>query len=34
MNTHITVLEFILISGVSLVTYAAVKAAYETWFKK
>jgi len=34
MNNHITVLEFILVSGVSLVTYAAVKAAYETWFKK
>jgi hypothetical protein len=34
MNTHITVLEFILISGLSLVIYAAVKAAYETWIKK
>jgi hypothetical protein len=34
MGTHITILEFILVSGVSLVTYAAVKAAYETWFKK
>ena len=34
MNTHITIAEFILVSAGSLVTYAAVKAAYETWFKK
>ena len=34
MNTHITIVEFILVSAVSLVVYAAVKAAYETWFKK
>jgi len=34
MNTHITILEFILVSVLTLITYAAVKAAYETWFKK
>ncbi len=34
MGTHITIAEFILVSVVSLVLYAAVKAAYETWFKK
>ena len=34
MNTHITIFEAVLVSAVSLVTYAAVKAAYETWFKK
>ena len=33
MNTHITILEAVLVSAVSLVVYAAVKAAYETWFK-
>ncbi len=33
MNTHITILEFVLVSAVSLIVYAAVKAAYETWFK-
>jgi hypothetical protein len=34
MNTHITIFEAVLVSGLSLVIYAAVKAAYETWFKK
>ena len=34
MNTHITILEFILVSVLTLIIYAAVKAAYETWFKK
>ena len=34
MNTHITILDIILVSTVSLIIYAAVKAAYETWFKK
>jgi len=34
MNTHITILEAGLIGVVSLVMYAGIKAAYETWFKK
>ena len=34
MGTHITILEAVLVGVVSLVIYAAVKAAYETWFKK
>lgn len=33
MGTHITILEFVVISGLSILGYAAVKAAYETWFK-
>lgn len=34
MGTHITIAEFILISVVSILVYAAVRAAYDTWFKK
>ena len=34
MGTHITILEAIIVSGVSLVVYAFVAAAYDTWFKK
>jgi hypothetical protein len=34
MNTHITILEALVVSGVSLVAYAAIKAAYETWLTK
>jgi hypothetical protein len=34
MGTHITIFEAVIVSGLSLVIYATVKAAYETWFKK
>jgi hypothetical protein len=34
MNTHITIVEFILVSAVSLVVYAAVKAVYEIHLEK
>jgi uncharacterized membrane protein len=30
MNTHITILEFILISGVSIIGYVLVKTIFET----
>jgi hypothetical protein len=33
MGTHITILEFLVISALSVLGYAVVKAAYETWFK-
>ena len=34
MGTHITIAEFILISVGSILMYAVIKAAYDTWFKK
>ena len=34
MGTHITILEFILISGVSLVGYVFGKTVYEIYFKR
>jgi hypothetical protein len=34
MGTHITIAEFILISVGSILGYAVIKAAYDTWFKK
>lgn len=34
MNTHITIAEFILISVVSIVGYAVIKAFYQTYIKK
>jgi hypothetical protein len=33
MGTSITILEFLVISGLTIIGYAAVKAAYDTWFK-
>ena len=33
MGTHITIAEFMIISVLSVIVYAAVKAAYETWIK-
>ena len=33
MGTHITILELVIISGLSILGYVVVKAAYETWFK-
>jgi hypothetical protein len=33
MGTHITIAEFMIISVLSVIAYAAVKAAYETWIK-
>jgi len=34
MGTHITIAEFILISGLSILGYAFIKAFYETYIKK
>lgn len=33
MGTHITIFELVIISALSIVLYAAGKAAYETWIK-
>jgi hypothetical protein len=33
MGTHITILEFVVISGLSILGYVVVRAAYDTWFK-
>jgi len=33
MNTSITITEFLIISVLTVVVYAVVKAAYETWIK-
>jgi len=33
MGTHITIIELVVISGLSIIGYAAVRAAYETWIK-
>jgi len=34
MGTHITILEAVLVSGISIVLYAFAGAIYDTWFKK
>jgi len=34
MNTHISILEFFIISVVSVLGYAVIKAFYETYIKK
>lgn len=34
MGTHITILEMIIISGLSILGYAIGRAAYDTWYKK
>ena len=33
MNTHITILEAIIVSGLSLIVYVFGKTVYETYFK-
>lgn len=33
MSTHISIGEFIIISGLTVIIYVAIKAAYDTWFK-
>jgi len=34
MNTHISILEFLIISVVSVLGYAVIKAFYQTYIKK
>ena len=34
MGTHITILELVVISGLSILGYVIAKTIYETWFKK
>ena len=34
MGTHITIFEFVVISGLSILGYAVARATYDTWFKK
>ena len=33
MGTSITVLEFLIISSLTILGYVVIKSAYETWFK-
>jgi hypothetical protein len=33
MGTHITILELVIVSVVSVLGYVVIKAAYDTWFK-
>ena len=33
MRTSITILEAVIISGLTLLAYAVIKAAYDTWIK-
>ena len=33
MGTHITILELVIVSVVSVLGYVVIKAVYDTWFK-
>jgi len=34
MGTHITILEFLIVSVVSIIGWVLIKTTYEYWFKK